>query len=87
MDVIRALARYSAVPIINAMTDRNHPCEIISDMYSLSKIREEFIKDKYHEEVSEDVIDSDYFAGYQFKRFLLEVQQAIVIYCMLDERK
>jgi len=39
------------------------------------------------EEVSEDVIDSDYFAGYQFKRFLLEVQQAIVIYCMLDERK
>ncbi len=47
MDVIRALARYSAVPIINAMTDRNHPCEIISDMYSLSKIREEFIKDKY----------------------------------------
>ncbi len=47
MDVIRALARYSAVPIINAMTDRNHPCEIISDMYSLSKMREEFIKDKY----------------------------------------
>ena len=180
MDVIRALARYSAVPIINAMTDRNHPCEIISDMYLLSKIREEFIKDKYlfcgesgniglswkeaagvlgfefsqccpqgyemegvqvyrdikeavkgkdvictdsfpadklgdfknyqitkeimdmanenavlnpcppfyrGEEVSEDVIDSDYFAGYQFKRFLLEVQQAIVIYCMLDERK
>ncbi len=39
------------------------------------------------EEVSEDVIDSDYFVVYQFKRFLLEVQQAIVIYCMLDERK
>ena len=170
MDVIRALVRYSAVPIINAMTDRNHPCEIISDMYSLSKIREEFIKDKYlfcgesgniglswkeaagvlgfefsqccpqgyemegvqvyrdikeavkgkdvictdsfpadklgdfkNYQITKEIMDmanenavlnpcppfyrGDYFAGYQFKRFLLEVQQAIVIYCMLDERK
>jgi len=47
MDVIRELVRYSAVPIINAMTDIAHPCEIISDIYSLSKIRREFTKDKY----------------------------------------
>ncbi len=47
MDVIRELVRYSTVPIINAMTDMNHPCEIISDMYSLSKIRVDFTKDKY----------------------------------------
>jgi len=47
MDVIRKLVQYSAVPIINAMTDMNHPCEIISDMYSLSKIRVNFTKDKY----------------------------------------
>ena len=38
------------------------------------------------EEVSEDVIDSDYFVGYQFKKNLLEVQQAIVIYCFMHER-
>lgn len=176
IDVIRELAQYSTIPVINAMTDWNHPCEIISDMYSLSKIRTDFTKDKYlfcgksgnigiswkeaasvlgfelsqccpegyemesvqvfrdikeaikgkdiictdslptdilgdfgnyqitkkimdmanenailnpcppfyrGEEVSEDVIASDYFVGYQFKRYLLEVQQAIMIYCLM----
>ena len=180
MDVIRELMRYSTVPIINAMTDMNHPCEIISDMYSLSKIRVDFTKDKYlycgksgniglswkeaanvmgfelaqccpkgyemegvqvfrdikeavkgkdiictdslsanilgdfehyqitkeimdmanenailnpcppfyrGEEVSEDVIDSDYFVGYHFKKNLLEVQQAIMIYCLMNEKR
>lgn len=179
MDVIRELMRYSAVPVINAMTDMNHPCEIISDMYSLSKIRVDLTKDKYlycgksgniglswkeaanvmgfelaqccpkgyemegvqvfrdikeavkgkdvictdslpanilgdfehyqitkeimdmanenallnscppfyrGEEVSEDVIDSDYFVGYHFKKYLLEVQQAIMIYCLMNEK-
>lgn len=164
------------VPIINAMTDVNHPCEIITDMYALSKIRDDFTKDKflfcgkkgniglawkeasevmqfelsqccgkgyemggvktYHdileavigkdivctdslptealadfkncqvdkaimdmanegavlnpcppfyrgEEVSDDVIDSEYFVGYEFKKYLLTVQQAIMIYCLL----
>lgn len=178
IDVIRKLAQYSTVPVINAMTDISHPCEIISDMYSLSKIRADFTKDKYlfcgksgniglswkeaadvlgfelsqccpkgyemegvqafrdikeavkgkdiictdslpadvlgdfehyqitkeimgmanenailnpcppfyrGEEVSENVIDSDYFVGYQFKKHLLEVQQAIVIYCLMNE--
>lgn len=178
IDVVKKLAQYSKIPVINAMTDWNHPCEIISDMYSLSKIRVDFTKDKFlfcgksgniglswkeaanvlgfelsqccpkgyemegvqvfrdikeavkgkdiictdslptdilgdfehyqitkeimdmanenailnpcppfyrGEEVSEDVIDSDYFVGYQFKRNLLEVQQAIVIYCLMQE--
>lgn len=179
MDVIRELMRCSTVPVINAMTDMNHPCEIISDMYSLSKIRVDLTKDKYlycgksgniglswkeaanvmgfelaqccpkgyemegvqvfrdikeavkgkdvictdslpanilgdfehyqitkeimdmanenavlnscppfyrGEEVSEDVIDSDYFVGYHFKKYLLEVQQAIMIYCLMNEK-
>lgn len=178
IDVVKELAQYSTFPVINAMTDWNHPCEIISDMYSLSKIRVDFTKDKFlfcgksgniglswkeaanvlgfelsqccpkgyemegvqvfrdikkavkgkdiictdslpadilgdfehyqitkeimdmanenailnpcppfyrGEEVSEDVIDSDYFVGYEFKRNLLEVQQAIVIYCLMHE--
>jgi ornithine carbamoyltransferase len=34
------------------------------------------------EEVTEDVIDSDYFVGYEFKQSLLKVQQAILIYCL-----
>lgn len=171
------LAQYSKVPIINAMTDVNHPCEIISDLYALSKIRTDFTKDKYlfcgrsgniglawkeasqvmgfelsqccgagyemagvnvyhdirtairgkdiictdslpadalkdfkdcqvtkevmdlanqnailnpcppfyrGEEVSADVIDSDYFVGYEFKKSLLAVQQAVMIWCMMN---
>lgn len=45
--VVEKMAKYSSVPIINAMTDSNHPCEILSDMYGLSKIRADFTKDKY----------------------------------------
>lgn len=173
--VLEALAEYSAAPVINAMTDINHPCEILSDMYALSKIRDDFTKDKYlfcgrngniglawkeaadvmgfeleqccakgyeidglktydnineavkgkdiictdslpsdivgdfgncqvteeimntanegavlnpcppfyrGEEVSDDVINSKYFVGYEFKKHLLEVQQAVIIYCL-----
>ena len=35
------------------------------------------------EVVSEDVISSEFFVGYEFKKCLLQVQQAIIIYCML----
>lgn len=34
------------------------------------------------EEISNDVIDSDYFVGYEFKKHLLTVQQAIMVYCL-----
>ena len=34
------------------------------------------------QEVSQDVIDSSYFVGYGFKKYLLEIQQAIIIYNM-----
>jgi ornithine carbamoyltransferase len=166
--------KYSKVPVINAMTDENHPCEIISDMYALSKMRDRFLEDHYlfcgmrgniglawqeasvlmgfdlsqccpkgyeilgvessddldtiikdkdiictdshpnnvqisdryqitkeimakankgaivnpcppfycGEEVTREVIDSEYFVGYEFKAKLLEVQQAIIIYCL-----
>lgn len=36
-----------------------------------------------NEEVSESVIDSPYFVGYEFKKHLLEVQQAIIIYSLI----
>lgn len=173
--VIDEMATYLSVPVINAMTDVNHPCEVLTDMYSLSKIRKDFFKDKFlfcgrksniglawkeasdvmgfeleqccpkgyeisslvshnnifdavigkdivctdslpsamlkdfkefqvtidvmqkanegailnpcppfyrGEDVSADVIDSDYFVGYDFKKYLLNVQQAIMIYCL-----
>ena len=171
------MSKAMAVPVINALTDDNHPCEMMSDLYSLSKIRADYLRDKYlfvgsdgnigrawkeaadafgfslsqsspakhqipgvtyndnlkdaivgkdvictdstssdmindfkdyqiskelmglankgailnpcppfyrGEEVTEDVIDSDYFVGYEFKQSLLKIQQAILIYCLSD---
>ena len=47
ISVIERMAQYLSVPIINAMTDVNHPCEVLTDMYSLSKIRKNFVMDKF----------------------------------------
>ena len=177
INVLEKMAKYSEVPVINAMTDSNHPCEIVTDMYSLSKIRDDFVKDKYlfcgksgniglawkeasevmgfdlsqccgagyemdgvkiyhsikeavkgkdvictdslpadilndfrecqvtreimdmanenavlnpcppfyrGEEVSDDAIESEYFVGYEFKKNLLAVQQAVMIWRMAN---
>lgn len=171
--LLEKMAAYLKVPIINAMTDVNHPCEILSDMYALSKMRKDFLRDHflfvgergniglalkeasevmgfsleqccgkgyeidglvtyyniceaiigkdiicteplssdiladfkdcqvttktmenanpnavlnpcppfYHgEEVSREVIESNFFVGYEFKKCLLEVQQAIMLF-------
>lgn len=173
--LIEKLTEYSKVPVINAMTDINHPCEILSDLYALSKIRTDFTNDNYlfcgksgnigltwkeaseiigfelsqccgvgyemdgvtvyhdiktairgkdiictdslpaktlndfrdcqvtkeimnmanenallnpcppfyrGEEVSADAISSEYFVGYEFKKHLLAVQQAVMIWCL-----
>lgn len=173
--LIEKMALYSKLPVINAMTNVNHPCEVLSDLYALSKLREDYLKAKYlfvgatgniglawkeasqsldlnlkqscpkgfeidgfdiienlddaiigqdiiltdplssdikaefakhrvtlkrmkkanekallnpcppfarGEEVSSDVIDSDYFVGYGFKKHLLNIQQAIILYCL-----
>lgn len=175
IEKLEKMAESSEVPVINAMTDVNHPCEILSDLYALSKIREDFTEDRFlfcgkkgniglawkeaaevmgfelsqccgrgyemegvavydnireavigkdiictdslpsgavadfrscqvdkavmdmankgavlnpcppfyrGEEVSEDVIASGYYVGYEFKKCLLNVQQAVMIYCM-----
>lgn len=177
---VEELARHSNIPIINAMTSINHPCEIMTDLYTISKLREDYRSlaytfvghagnisrtwmeiakvmdlefnhvcvqdqrlcpdsrnyrfhtelepilassdvvltdslpdslrtrdyyDRYqitlervtrtkpeallnpcppfyrNEEVSEDAIESDYFVGHSFKRDLLYIQQAVMIYC------
>lgn len=173
--LLEEAVEYAKVPVINAMTDSNHPCEILADLYSLSKIRENFTCDKYlfcgkngniglawreaskvmglelsqccgagyemddvevyhdidtavkgkdiictdslsteelydfrdcqvtrkvmdmanknavlnpcppfyrGEEVSDDAIQSEYFVGYAFKKNLLVIQQAVMVWCM-----
>ena len=55
--VIEEIAKYSAVPVINAMTDSNHPCEVISDMYALSKIRKDFVEDNFCSAVKKEISD------------------------------
>ena len=36
--LLEKMARHSDIPVINAMTDVNHPCEMLSDVYALSQI-------------------------------------------------
>ena len=45
--MLETMSQYSKVPVINALTAINHPCEMLADMYALSKIRKDFTKDKY----------------------------------------
>lgn len=35
--VVEGLAAAAALPVVNAMTDENHPCEVLSDLYALRK--------------------------------------------------
>ena len=178
IEVVKSMARHARIPVINAMTSENHPCEIIADLYALSKLYKDIEKKKYlfvgakgnigntwkaaselmgfeleqccpvgyeidninfhinideavigkdiicsdsipdkakedfkeyqitlqqmekanqgailnpcppffrGEEVSEDVINSEYFVGYGFKKCLITVQQAILCY-LLDKK-
>ena len=45
--LIEEMAKHSHVPVINAMTNENHPCEIISDLFALSKRRDDFLSLQY----------------------------------------
>jgi ornithine carbamoyltransferase len=44
---IQILAAQTDLPIINAMTSYNHPCEILSDIYALSQRRKDFLSLTY----------------------------------------
>lgn len=35
--VVEGLASAGALPVVNAMTDENHPCEVLSDLYALRR--------------------------------------------------
>lgn len=177
IELVKEIAKYARVPVINAMTKVNHPCEILTDLYVLSKTRKDYLEEDYlyvgpsgnigqtwkeasdllgfsitqccpvgyeiestkivyditdaimdkdivltdslskeqlqdfkgfqitcelmdkandnalinpcppffrGEEVTEDVIGSKYFVGYEFKKSLIEVQQAIIVFTMTN---
>ncbi|WP_238649925.1 ornithine carbamoyltransferase [Paenibacillus piscarius] len=39
---LEALAAHASVPVINAMTAHNHPCEILADLYALRTLRDNY---------------------------------------------
>ena len=47
IEVVKSMAKYAKIPIINAMTSENHPCEIITDIYALSKLHNDIEKKKF----------------------------------------
>lgn len=47
IEVVKGMAKNAKIPVINAMTSENHPCEIITDLYALSKLYIDFEKKKY----------------------------------------
>ena len=47
ISLLEKMSVYLKVPVINAMTDVNHPCEVLSDMYALSKMRKNFLRDRF----------------------------------------
>lgn len=47
ISMLEIMANTLSIPVVNAMTDENHPCEIMSDLYTLSKIRTDYLRDNY----------------------------------------
>lgn len=47
IEVVKSMAKYAKIPVINAMTSENHPCEIIADLYALSKLHKDIEKRKF----------------------------------------
>lgn len=42
MEKIKELATHAEIPVINAMTSSNHPCEVMSDLYALRRIKPDY---------------------------------------------
>lgn len=47
LSLMESMAEHSHIPIINAMTSVNHPCEILTDLYSISKKYVDYSKKEY----------------------------------------
>ena len=45
--MLEKMVEVAKIPVINALTDDKHPCEMMSDLYTLSKLRPDYLKDEY----------------------------------------
>lgn len=55
MAALEKIAASASVPVINALTDANHPCEMAADLYALSKIRNDFTRITFCSAVSQEI--------------------------------
>lgn len=44
---VAEFARYSGVPVINGLTDLEHPCQVLSDLYTIKEVRDFGVKLSY----------------------------------------
>lgn len=46
-ELVKRFADLAPFPVVNAMTRRNHPCEILSDLYAFSRLRPDWRTARY----------------------------------------
>ena len=70
--IVKSMAEHARIPVINAMTSENHPCEIITDLYALSKIHKDIEKKKFLFVGTKGNIGNTWKAASELKGFELE---------------
>ena len=64
------LSKVSDILIISAMTSDNHPCEILSDLYSISRLRDDY-KNLIYTFVGEKTKKNSWIAALKVLKFKL----------------
>ena len=68
------MARYATVPVINGLTDKTHPCQLMADVMTYEEHR--------GEEVTEEVIDGPQSVVFDEAENRLHAQKSILAWCL-----